>query len=67
MDIHKFMNSKVLFKHLRHNAGLYSSIKPVMVHVNYHPDKFERMLAVEKRYIDGDKTALDKFPDGSEP
>jgi len=66
MDIDKFMNSKVLFKHLRHDAGLYPSAEPVMVHVNYHPDKLERMLAVVKRYVDGDKNALDRFPDGSE-
>ena len=66
MDIYKFMNSKVLFKHLRHNGGLFASTKPVMVHVNYHPDKYNRMLAVWAKYVDGDEHALDPFPDGSE-
>lgn len=65
LDYTKFMNSKFLFKHLRHDAGRFASVKPVMVHVNYHPDKFERMKAVVKRYVDGDAHALDRFPDGS--
>jgi len=66
MDIYKFMNSKTLFKHLRHDRASYAQVKPVMVHVNYHPDKFERMLAVEKRYVEGKMDALDTFPDGSQ-
>lgn len=66
MDYYKFMNSKILFKNLRHNAQMFASIKPVMVHVNYHPDKFERMKAVWAKYIDGDDQALQPFPDGSE-
>ena len=33
MDIHKFTNSKVLFTRLRHNAPLYATLTPVMVHV----------------------------------
>ena len=66
MDYYKFMNSKILFKHLRHNAGMFASVKPVMVHVNYHPDKFERMKAVWAKYIEGDDRALQPFPDGSE-
>lgn len=28
------MNSKVLFKHLRHDQGRFQSHKPVSVHVN---------------------------------
>ena len=37
LDYMLFMNSKVLFKHLRHDAGQYQSHIPVSVHVNYHP------------------------------
>ena len=37
-----------------------------MVHINYHPDKHERMKAVIKYYIDNDEHALDAFPGGSE-
>ena len=37
LDYMLFMNSKVLFKHLRHDAGQYQSHVPVSVHVNYHP------------------------------
>jgi hypothetical protein len=66
MDIHQFMNSKVLFKHLRHDAAAFKAVKPVMIHVNYHPNKFERMKAIVQHYVDGVANALDKFPDGSE-
>lgn len=37
-----------------------------MIHVNYHPNKFERMLAIVDHYVKGDKEALMEFPDGSE-
>jgi hypothetical protein len=60
------MNSKVLFKFLRHSAGLMKSTKPAMIHVNYHPNKFERMQAIVKYYVNGEENALDEFPDGSE-
>ena len=36
-----------------------------MVHVNYHPDKWERMKAIWAYFVDGKKKALDAFPDGS--
>ena len=37
-----------------------------MVHVNYHPDKWERMQAIVERFGDHKNTrALDRFPDGS--
>lgn len=65
LDYMLFMNSKVLFVHLRHDRGRFETHRPVMVHVNYHPDKFERMKAVVRRYVDGEMTALDSFPDGS--
>lgn len=34
LDYMLFMNSKVLFKHLRHDQGRFESHKPVSVHVN---------------------------------
>ncbi|GIL58590.1 hypothetical protein Vafri_13473 [Volvox africanus] len=64
MNIDKFMNSKRLFKTIRHDEQ-YSNYMPVMVHVNYHPDKFQRMQSVWARYVEGDRTALDKYPVGS--
>jgi hypothetical protein len=66
MDMEKFMNSKYLFKFLRHNEAHFKDVKPSMVHVNYHPDKFERMKAVWAHYVEGETTALNAFPDGSE-
>lgn len=64
MDIYLFMNSKVLFKTVRKDAKL-KKLKPVIVHVNYHPDKFPRMKAVVEYYVNGKQDALDAFPDGS--
>ncbi|XP_058750489.1 arabinosyltransferase RRA3-like [Vicia villosa] len=65
MDIYLFMNSKVLFKTVRNDANL-SKLKPVIVHVNYHPDKLPRMKAVVEYYVNGKQDALKPFPDGSE-
>lgn len=65
MDYYLFVNSKVLFKTLRKDYR-WKDHKPVTIHVNYHPDKFERMLAVVDYYVLGNPNALDRFPDGSE-
>ncbi|KAL4859773.1 Arabinosyltransferase RRA3 [Chlorella vulgaris] len=65
MDYMKFMNTKVLFKTVRHMPRAQQP-KPVM-HSNYHPDKTDRMRAMIAYYIKGDDHALDKFPGGSEP
>ncbi|KAB1220548.1 UDP-D-xylose:L-fucose alpha-1,3-D-xylosyltransferase 2 [Morella rubra] len=65
MDMYLFMNSKVLFKTVRKDAKL-KKLKPVIVHVNYHPDKLPRMKAVVEFYVNGKQDALDPFPDGSQ-
>lgn len=65
MDMYLFMNSKVLFKTVRNDANL-SKLKPVIIHVNYHPDKLPRMRAIVEYYINGKQDALKPFPDGSE-
>ncbi|VFQ65717.1 unnamed protein product [Cuscuta campestris] len=65
MDIYLFMNSKVLFKTVRKDPAL-KKMKPVIIHVNYHPDKLPRMQAVVEFYVNGKQDALDSFPDGSE-
>ncbi|CAN6880064.1 hypothetical protein Bca4012_071016 [Brassica carinata] len=66
MDMYEFMNSKVLFKTVRKDQELKKKVKPVIVHVNYHPDKLYRMQAVVEFYVNGKQDALDSFPDGSE-
>lgn len=65
MDMYLFMNSKVLFKTVRKNDQL-KKLKPVIVHVNYHPDKLLRMKAVVEFYVNGKQDALNNFPDGSD-
>jgi len=66
MDIHKFMNSKVLFKFVRHMPK-GSQPRPVMAHMNYHPNKSARMAAAMKYYFEGDDSELMAMPGGSEP
>ncbi|XP_020600284.1 arabinosyltransferase RRA3-like [Phalaenopsis equestris] len=65
MDMYLFMNSKVLFKTVRKDAQL-RKLKPVIIHVNYHPDKLPRMKAIVEFYVNGKQNALDHFPDGSD-
>ncbi|XP_073142860.1 arabinosyltransferase RRA3-like [Henckelia pumila] len=65
MDHLLFMNSKVLFKTIRKDSEL-NKIKPVIIHVNYHPDKLARMKAVVDHYVNRKQDALTPFPDGSE-
>ncbi|KAK9817003.1 hypothetical protein WJX72_008113 [[Myrmecia] bisecta] len=65
MDFMLFMNSKVLFTKVRKDRK-FNAHRPVMIHVNYHPDKHARMKAIVRRFVAGDKHALDHFPDGSE-
>ncbi|KAJ4964095.1 hypothetical protein NE237_024034 [Protea cynaroides] len=65
MDFYLFMNSKVLFKTVRKDSKL-SKFKPVIIHVNYHPDKLPRMKAVVDFYVNGKQDALNPFPDGSD-
>ncbi|KAJ7519382.1 hypothetical protein O6H91_20G036000 [Diphasiastrum complanatum] len=64
MDYLLFLNSKVLFKILRKDKN-FTNHKPVTIHINYHPDKFDRMLGIIDYYVYGKKQALDRFPDGS--
>ncbi|KAG2259434.1 hypothetical protein Bca52824_078728 [Brassica carinata] len=54
-------SSKVLFKTLRKSEELKKKVKPVIVHVNYHPDKLNRMQAVVEFYVNGKQDALDSF------
>lgn len=65
MDFYSFMNSKVLFKTVRKDSNL-KKLKPVIIHINYHPDKLPRMKAVVEYYFNGKQDALDSFPDGSQ-
>ncbi|KAK8518896.1 hypothetical protein V6N13_017838 [Hibiscus sabdariffa] len=65
MDFYLFMNSKVLFKTVRKDATL-RKFSPVIIHINYHPNKLERMKAVEEFYVNGNRDALNDFPDGSD-
>ena len=62
MDYMSFMNSKTLFTIVRKDQAMHQH-KPVTLHVNFHPDKHPRMLAIVQRYVHGDLKALDGFSD----
>lgn len=64
MDFYLFMNSKVLFKFVRKDSK-FKEFKPVVVHINYHPDKLARMKAVVEFYVNGKQDALEPFNDGT--
>lgn len=70
MNYAKFVNSKYFFKYVRHDRNLLArAAKEIcMLHVNYHPQKYERMLAIVDYFVHGKKDAIsvDKHPDGSE-
>ena len=63
-ELTTFANSKFVFKHLR-RQGASGGKAPALVHVNFHPDKWERMKSVVARYLDGQLKALDPYPVGS--
>ena len=53
-----FVNSKVLFRHIRFQQQL-ASFRPVAIHVNYHADKQHKMDLAVERYLRGNAAALD--------
>ena len=74
LDYLRFVNSKTFFRSERRRfipgreaaAGPEETL-PVMVHMNYHPDKHKRMLCLIERYHEGKPEACDTMPGGSEP
>ena len=66
MDIHKFINSEVLFKFVRHMPK-GSQPRPAMLHMNCHPNKSERMTAAMKYYFDENNSDLMAVSGSIEP
>lgn len=60
------LNTKVLFKHLRHEPELGDPIRhlPAMAHMNYHPEKEPRMAATVAFYGSRDLAALSPWNGG---
>ena len=51
-----FQNTKYLFRYMRYDAALYdadsgASLRPVSAHVNYHPEKPQRMVTLIAQYL----------------
>jgi hypothetical protein len=68
MDYLLFANSKTFFRSERAKffPGVRATTRPLMIHMNYHPDKHNRMLCIMERYFDNRADACDTLPQGSE-
>jgi len=68
MHYMEWVNSKVFFFSMRPRffpgAPTPKEKQPVMVHMNYHPDKHKRMLFVWDRYVEGRHSACDAMKPG---
>lgn len=64
MDMHRFINSKMLFKELRRDVGRLQTLvgSVVAVRINYHADKLSRLGAVISFFVDRQRSALDAIP-----
>ena len=60
------LNTKVLFRYLKKDPRLDAPSKfvPAMAHMNYHPEKGERMAATIGFYVKGDALALHAWNGG---
>ena len=61
-----FLNTKTLFRYMRHDESLSDPGKhrPVSVHANYHPEKEMRMVSIRQLYLEGKRGALDAWNGG---
>lgn len=69
MYYRQWVNSKVFFyserSHFFPGKPTSAADLPVMVHMNYHPDKHKRMLCVWDRYVEARHGACDGLPPAS--
>eukprot|EP01025_Chloroclados_australasicus_P033994 TRINITY_DN3479_c0_g3_i5.p2 TRINITY_DN3479_c0_g3~~TRINITY_DN3479_c0_g3_i5.p2 ORF type:complete len:213 (-),score=11.02 TRINITY_DN3479_c0_g3_i5:369-986(-) len=61
MDIYNFSNSKTFFRTTIKDQQ-YKDFVPVVVHINYHPEKWDRMQAIWMYYVEGKKDRLLSMP-----
>lgn len=60
-----FLNTKVLFKYIREEPTLYpDAYTPIGAHVNYHPEKPQRMVDIFKHYQQGERGVLERWNGG---
>jgi hypothetical protein len=62
---HRLLPVQIFFKQWRH-MDASKRPTPVMVHVNYHPNKEERMDTIIQYFRGGDAGPMMKLPGGSE-
>jgi len=58
------LNSKTFFRFLRDDQKLLEGFRPVSVHVNYHPEKPQRMVDLHAYYYQQEKSGIHKWNGG---
>jgi arabinosyltransferase len=58
------LNSKTFFRFLREDAELLNGFRPVSAHVNYHPEKPQRMVDLHGFYYTNDSKGIWKWNGG---
>ena len=58
------MNSKTFFRFVREDTELLTGYRPVSMHVNYHPEKPQRMVDLHAYYYKGDTKGIWKWNGG---
>lgn len=61
-----FQNTKYLFRYMRYDGRLYDgesgrSLRPISAHVNYHPEKPQRMVSLIAQYLNNERDAISKW------
>jgi len=59
-----FLNSKTFFRFVREDASLLAGFRPISVHVNYHPEKPQRMVDLHAFYYKNDTEGIWKWNGG---
>ena len=58
------LNSKTWFRFLREDEQLLHGYTPLSLHINYHPEKPDRMRDVHKFYYEGDQKSIWRWNGG---
>jgi len=58
------MNSKTWFRFLRDDAELLHGYSPLSLHINYHPEKYQRMVDVFAYFSEGRESGIWKWNGG---
>merc|ERR1711920_203517 len=64
MNYYCNLNSKTFFRFVRDDAELLNGYRPVSAHVNYHPEKPQRMVDLHAFYYEKEPHGIHKWNGG---